>query len=253
VLRSRATSSDPSGAFLQVRGSPLVPFRHRSTGLTYFGTKRPPVHVPALRAAVGSLDPGCDDVRIAGRDDALGLQSVQADAYRPFRQPGVANQRGYRRECACAVRPGMVGQADQHELARAGRPGRGRPGRVPRLSAHEIASTLTGHPRLPPSPPGRPPGPGLSFGLIHPGPEPFTGERGVPVRPGQVCSRPVVDGAAQSSKACEGATPPWVQIPPPPPTTHRRGPRLGAPAAFPPWHRRPDSCRRAAHLEGTEC
>jgi hypothetical protein len=146
VLRSRATSSDPSRAFLQVRGSPLVPFRHRSTGLIYFGTKRPPVHVPALRAAVGSLDPGCDDVRIAGRDDALGLQSVQAGAYRPFRQPGVADQRGYRRECACAVRPGMVGQADQHELARAGRPGRGRPGRVPRLSAHEIASTLTGHP-----------------------------------------------------------------------------------------------------------
>jgi hypothetical protein len=32
-------------AFLQVRGSPLVPFRHRSTGLTYFGTKRPPVQI----------------------------------------------------------------------------------------------------------------------------------------------------------------------------------------------------------------
>jgi hypothetical protein len=32
-------------------------------------------------------------------------------------------------------------------------------------------------------------------------------------------SRPVVDGTAQSSKACEGATLPWVQIPPPPPLT----------------------------------
>jgi len=31
--------------------------------------------------------------------------------------------------------------------------------------------------------------------------------------------RPVVNGGAQSSKACEGATPPWVQIPPPPPLT----------------------------------
>jgi hypothetical protein len=108
VLRSRATSSDPSGAFLQVRGSSLVPFRHRSTGLTYFGTKRPPVHVPALRAAVGSLDPGCDDVRIAGRDDALGLQSVQAGAYRPFRQPGVADQRGYRRNAPAPSGPAWL-------------------------------------------------------------------------------------------------------------------------------------------------
>src|SRR5437773_12526087 len=31
--------------------------------------------------------------------------------------------------------------------------------------------------------------------------------------------RPVVNGGAQSSKACEGAAPPWVQIPPPPPLT----------------------------------
>jgi hypothetical protein len=55
--------------------------------------------------------------------------------------------------------------------------------------------------------------PGLSFGLIHPRPGPFTGERQPSVRPGQVHSRPVVDGIAQSSKACEGATLRWAQIP----------------------------------------
>src|SRR5690349_22823152 len=38
-----------------------------------------------------------------------------------------------------------------------------------------------------------------------------------PARAAQVRWRPVVDGAAQSLRACEGATPPWVQIPPPPP------------------------------------
>ena len=32
---------------------------------------------------------------------------------------------------------------------------------------------------------------------------------------------PPVDGAAQYSKACDGATHPWVQIPPPPPLTCR--------------------------------
>src|SRR5262249_56037429 len=31
--------------------------------------------------------------------------------------------------------------------------------------------------------------------------------------------RTPVNGGAQYSKACEGATPPWVQIPPPPPLT----------------------------------
>jgi hypothetical protein len=79
------------------------------------------VQVPALRAAIGWLDPGRDDVRVAPRDDALGLQPVQAGAYRPLRQPGVADQRGHRGECTGAVRPGVVGQADEHELARGGR------------------------------------------------------------------------------------------------------------------------------------
>jgi len=43
---------------------------------------------------------------------ALSLQAVQAGAYRPLRQARVADQRGRRRERACAVRPGVVGQAD---------------------------------------------------------------------------------------------------------------------------------------------
>ena len=57
---------------------------------------------------------------------------------------------------------------------------------------------------------------GLSFGLTHP-------VQAVHQRPRATCapwserSRPVADGPAQSSKACEGATSPWVQIPPPPP------------------------------------
>jgi hypothetical protein len=37
--------------------------------------------------------------------------------------------------------------------------------------------------------------------------------------PGHGWLRPVVNDGAQSSKACEGATLPWVQISPPPPLT----------------------------------
>jgi hypothetical protein len=79
------------------------------------------VQVPALRAAVGPLDPGRDDARVARRDDPPGRQPIQAGAYRPHRQAGVADQRGHRRERARAVRPGMIGQANEHELAHAGR------------------------------------------------------------------------------------------------------------------------------------
>jgi hypothetical protein len=57
----------------------------------------------------------------------------------------------------------------------------------------------------------------LSFRLIHSCSRRFSGGR----QPGHPCcqgrSRTVVNGSAQSSKACEGATLPWVQIPPPPP------------------------------------
>ena len=67
--------------------------------------------------------------------------------------------------------------------------------------------------------PAAPPGPWLSLWLIHPSPGPFTGGRGPPVRAGHERWWPVVNGGAQYSKACEGASLPWVQIPPPPPLT----------------------------------
>jgi hypothetical protein len=73
-------------------------------------------------------------------------------------------------------------------------------------------------------------GSGLSFGLIHSRSRRFTGDCGAPVRAGQGRWRPVVDAGAQSSKACEGATPPWVQIPPPPPLTRHDAERC--PAGF---------------------
>ena len=59
----------------------------------------------------------------------------------------------------------------------------------------------------------------LSLWLIHPRPGLFTGGRGLPVRAGHERWRTVVNAGAQYSKACEGASLPWVQIPPPPPLT----------------------------------
>ncbi len=60
------------------------------------------------------------------------------------------------------------------------------------------------------------------------------GDRRPAVRAGQGRWRPMVDAHAQSSKACEGATLPWVQIPPPPPLTCKNaGP--GSPQAGAPW------------------
>ena len=84
-----------------------------------------------------------------------------------------------------------------------------------RFSVHGFTSAVIGHCRQVRGPVGR--GPGLSFGLIHPCPGPFTGVRGSLVRAGQGRSWTVVNTGAQYSKACEGATLPWVQIPPPPP------------------------------------
>jgi len=52
-----------------------------------------------------------------------------------------------------------------------------------------------------------------------------------PVRAGHVRSRTVVNGGAQYSKACEGASLPWVQIPPPPPLTCINTGLGGQPAA----------------------
>ena len=63
------------------------------------------------------------------------------------------------------------------------------------------------------------PGSGLSFGLIHPCPPPFTGVHGPPCPRSSGTVAAGGERWAQSSKACEGASLPWVQIPPPPPLT----------------------------------
>ena len=60
-----------------------------------------------------------DDARIAGRDDALRRQPVQAAADGPLGQAGVADQRGDGRERARAIGSGVVGQSHENELARA--------------------------------------------------------------------------------------------------------------------------------------
>jgi hypothetical protein len=107
------------------------------------------VQVPAPRAAIGPLDPGRDDTRVAPRDDAPSRQPVQAGTYRPLRHPGIADQRGHRRDRARAVRPGVVGQADKHDLARwtAARPGRGPgPGSASTRSPRRSSGTISGPP-----------------------------------------------------------------------------------------------------------
>jgi len=65
--------------------------------------------------------------------------------------------------------------------------------------------------------PGR--GHWLSLCLIHCRSRRFMGGCGPAIRAGQEHWRTLVNAQAQSSKACEGATLPWVQIPPPPPLT----------------------------------
>jgi hypothetical protein len=54
--------------------------KHREGGVVEVVADQGQVQVPALRAAVGSLDPGRDDVRVARWNDALGRQPVQAGA-----------------------------------------------------------------------------------------------------------------------------------------------------------------------------
>src|SRR5215472_18883292 len=174
------------------------------------------VQAPALRAAVGALDPCRDDARAAGWDDALGRQPVQADADRPLRRPGIADQRGHRRERARAARPGVVGQADDHELARAGRLPASAGRDWARSSAQEIASTLMGRRSADVLPRSGPPGL-LSQFLSH-SPE-FAGGRGSPpvtVVPRHERSRTVTDAEAHTWKAC-WANPSGVRISDPPP------------------------------------
>ena len=88
-----------------------------------------------------------------------------------------------------------------------------------RWSVQEIASTFTGQ-RLEGTGPSRPRPSSWAQFWSHSPPSPTVHRRTrLSFCPVQVQSRPVADGRAQSSKACEGATLPWVQIPPPPPLT----------------------------------
>jgi hypothetical protein len=90
---------------------------------------------------------------------------------------------------------------------------------------------------------------GLSSGLIHPCPEPFRGERRPPYRPGPVHSRPVADGTAQSSKACDAIARPPLRQPLPRllplpavfrPPTGKRGGRARSCLSFCLIHLRPE-------------
>src|SRR5271165_6552481 len=80
--------------------------------------------------------------------------------------------------------------------------------RSPRRSPHTVPPE--------PAPEAVSPDPCLSFCLIRGRTAAFTGGRVRPVDAGHAPCRPLANTRAQSSKACEGATLPWVQIPPPP-------------------------------------
>ena len=160
------------------------------------------VQVPALRPPVGALDPRRDNVPIAGPDDPS-LPPIQARARRPLRQAGVADQRGHRRERARAVPPGMAGQADEHELVRAGRLDAAI-GRDRASFGAQIASTLTGHRSSDVLPRSRRPSLLSQFCLIHLRPAPFTSDRPCHVRAGHGRWRPLVNTGQHCWKACWG-------------------------------------------------
>jgi hypothetical protein len=96
------------------------------------------------------------------------------------------------------------------------------PRRSPRTAEHVRCPATLG-----------PPAGGLSFGLIHPRTGPFTNDRVPPLRAGQERWRTVVNSAAKYSKACEGASLPWVQIPPPPLLTCKNTSPGSRPAGVP--------------------
>jgi hypothetical protein len=72
-----------------------------------------------LTAAAAYLTPAGGAVVTAVAPCGIGQRDTGAD--RPLRQPGIADQYGHRRERAGTVRPGVVGQAHEHERARARR------------------------------------------------------------------------------------------------------------------------------------
>ena len=79
------------------------------------------VQVPTPRPPVGPLDPRRHHGGVARPDQARSFQPAKARPHGTLRQTGVAHQRPHRRERAATIRTRVVGQANEHELARAGR------------------------------------------------------------------------------------------------------------------------------------
>jgi len=104
------------------------------------------VQAPILRAAVRSLHPGRDDVRVARRDDASGLQPVQAGAHGALRQAGVRTSVATEGKAPVPSGPAWLARPTSTNLhALDGWPLQSA-GTGARFSAHEIASTLTSRP-----------------------------------------------------------------------------------------------------------
>jgi hypothetical protein len=78
---SLVASTWPRGCCEPAAESGELVLQHGDGGLVQVVADEAQVQIPALGAAVGSLDPGRDDVRVTRRDDARGLQSVQASAH----------------------------------------------------------------------------------------------------------------------------------------------------------------------------
>ena len=139
--------------------------------------------------------------------------------HRRFSWSAAHSRRSARPRVACGP-DGVARSVTAAAVVSARWPGRGVDGLLPARSRRcswsrrsSVATWRSGSAR----PPLR--GPWLSLWLIHSRPGPFTDGRGPPVRAGHERWRTVVNGGAQDSKACEGASLPWVQIPPPPPLT----------------------------------
>jgi hypothetical protein len=99
------------------RGWRKVPFQRSHPGASEVAADQAQVQVPALRPPLSAFDLRGDDLGIARGDDPRSLQPVQAGAHGALGQAGVADQGGHRRERGRAIRPSMVGQADEHEFS----------------------------------------------------------------------------------------------------------------------------------------
>ena len=140
---------------------------------------------------------------VARCDDALGRQPVQAGAYRPLRQPGIADQRGHG-NAPVPSGPAWLARPTSTNLHAldgwppwpAGTWARFTPRRSPRRSRGVAPQTCC-------SAEGRP-APCLSFCLIHPRPGPFTSDRPSHVQAGHGRWRTSVNAGQHCWKACWG-------------------------------------------------